>query len=183
MCCKRYHIIFSTSSLKFKCKACVEKEVIIILKITFWSRDQGGTYSFKETGAGMQNQITIILFKIWPTNSFSKAKSYSFHFHENYVTWPLRAKGLFWSWGNLVPRLSFLPFPPLERVGERHGKKMEPWNETETSIKWDQQGVVNTGLVLTSGKTITKCPTFCTTLVTATLPSLRLLGETWRTPE
>ena len=33
----------------------------------------------------MQNQITIILFKIWPTNSFSKAKSDSFHFHENYV--------------------------------------------------------------------------------------------------
>ena len=35
MCCKCYHIIFSTSSLKFKCKACVEKEVIIILKSHF----------------------------------------------------------------------------------------------------------------------------------------------------
>ena len=28
ICCKRYHIIFSTSSLKFKWKACVQREVI-----------------------------------------------------------------------------------------------------------------------------------------------------------
>ena len=28
MCCKRYHIIFSTFSLKFKCKICVRREVI-----------------------------------------------------------------------------------------------------------------------------------------------------------
>ena len=28
MCCKRYHIIFSTISLKFKCKISVQKEVI-----------------------------------------------------------------------------------------------------------------------------------------------------------
>ena len=28
MCCKRYHIIFSTFSLKFKCKLCVQKDVI-----------------------------------------------------------------------------------------------------------------------------------------------------------
>ena len=28
MCCKRYHIIFSTFSLKFKCKICVQREVI-----------------------------------------------------------------------------------------------------------------------------------------------------------
>ena len=28
MCCKRYHITFSTFSLKFKCKICVQKEVI-----------------------------------------------------------------------------------------------------------------------------------------------------------
>ena len=28
MCCKRYHIIFSTFSLKFKCKICIQKEVI-----------------------------------------------------------------------------------------------------------------------------------------------------------
>ena len=28
MCCERYHIIFSTLSLKFKCKICVQKEVI-----------------------------------------------------------------------------------------------------------------------------------------------------------
>ena len=28
MCCKCYHIIFSTFSSKFKCKICVQKEVI-----------------------------------------------------------------------------------------------------------------------------------------------------------
>ena len=28
MCCKHYHIIFSTFSLKFKCKICIQKEVI-----------------------------------------------------------------------------------------------------------------------------------------------------------
>ena len=39
--------------------------------------------------------------------SFSKAKSYSFHFHENYVTWPRSANGLLQlsnGWGNLFPR-------------------------------------------------------------------------------
>ena len=46
MCWKCYHIIFSTISLKFKCKISVEKEVIHSFKITFWSRDQLGTYSF-----------------------------------------------------------------------------------------------------------------------------------------
>ena len=66
----------------------------MILKITFWSRDQLRTYSFRENGAGLKNQITIILFKIWPTNRFSKAKSYNFHFNKNDVTWPLSANGL-----------------------------------------------------------------------------------------
>ena len=28
MCCKRYHFVFSTFSLKFRCKICVQKEVI-----------------------------------------------------------------------------------------------------------------------------------------------------------
>ena len=34
MCCKRYHIIFSTFSLKFKCKICVQREVIHNFKKT-----------------------------------------------------------------------------------------------------------------------------------------------------
>ena len=38
---------------------------------------------FKKMVAGLKNQITIILFKIWPTNRFSKAKSYNFHFQKN----------------------------------------------------------------------------------------------------
>ena len=37
------------------------------------------------------------MFKIWPTNGFSKAKSWNFHFHKNddIKTWPLSASGLF----------------------------------------------------------------------------------------
>ena len=31
---------------------------------------------------GFENQITNILFKIWPTDRFSKAKSYNFYFHK-----------------------------------------------------------------------------------------------------
>ena len=76
MCCKRYHIIFLTFSLKFKCKICVQKE------------------NGQENGAGLNNQITIILFTTWPINCFSKAKSYIFHFHKNDVTWPPSANGL-----------------------------------------------------------------------------------------
>ena len=41
------------------------REVIHYFKITFWSCYQLRTYSFfKENGAGLKNQITIILFKI-----------------------------------------------------------------------------------------------------------------------
>ena len=39
-------------------------------------------------------EITITLFKIWPTYRFSKAKSYDFHFLKNNVTWALSANGL-----------------------------------------------------------------------------------------
>ena len=35
-----------------------------MLKITFWSSNQQGTYSFQENAAGLKTQITITLFKI-----------------------------------------------------------------------------------------------------------------------
>ena len=47
---------------------------------------------------GFEKLITIMLFKIWPTNRFSKAKSYNFHFHKNNVTWPLSASSLWGTW-------------------------------------------------------------------------------------
>ena len=50
------------------------KKWFIVLKIIFWSRVQLWADSFLENGAGLKNQITIILFKIWPTNVFLKAK-------------------------------------------------------------------------------------------------------------
>ena len=40
--------------------------------------------------------MTIILFKIWPTNRFSKAKSCNFHFHKNDVTRLLVQMAYFW---------------------------------------------------------------------------------------
>ena len=50
--------------------------------------------NFKKMVRLWKNQMTNILFKIWPTNRFSKAKSYNFYFHNNDVTWPLNANGL-----------------------------------------------------------------------------------------
>ena len=66
-------------SLSAKIVLCPERGTV---KIRFWSRDQLRTYSFEENGAGFKNQITIILFKMWPTNRISKEKSYNFHFHK-----------------------------------------------------------------------------------------------------
>ena len=92
MCSKRHHIIVSKFSLKFKCKICVQKEVIH----NFKKSQFGHVTSYKLTHfrkMGLKNQITIILFKILPNNCFSKAKSYSFYFYKNNVTWPLSANG------------------------------------------------------------------------------------------
>ena len=86
MCYKSYHTIFSTFSLKFKCKICVQKEVIHNFKkkknriLVTWP-----STNLLILGAVLNNQITISLFKMWPNN----------HFHRNHVTWPLSANGLF----------------------------------------------------------------------------------------
>ena len=69
MCCKRYHIILSTFSLKFKCKIGVQKEVVHNFKnhiLVTWSAT-----NLPKMGAGLKNQLTVILFKIWTTNRFS----------------------------------------------------------------------------------------------------------------
>ena len=94
MCCKRYHIIFSTFPLNFKCKICVLKDVIPNFKNHILVTWPATNLLILRKWCGLKNQITILLFKIWPTNRFSKAKSYNFHFHKNDVTWPLSANGL-----------------------------------------------------------------------------------------
>ena len=94
MCCKLYHIIFSTFSLKFKCKISVQKEVIHNFKNHILVTWPATNLHILRKWCGFENQITIMLFKIWPTNRFSKAKSYNFYFHKNDVTWPLSANGL-----------------------------------------------------------------------------------------
>ena len=58
MCCKRYHIIFSTMSLKFKCKISLPKEVI---------------RSFKKSHFGHVTSYELTHFKkvvrVWKTKS------------------------------------------------------------------------------------------------------------------
>ena len=85
MCCKRYHIIFSTFPLNFKCKICVLKDVIPNFKNHIWVTWPAMNLLSLRKWCG---------FNIWPTNRFSKAKSHNFHFHKNDVTWPLSANGL-----------------------------------------------------------------------------------------
>ena len=73
-----FNIFLGSLSAKFVFR----KKWFVIFKITFWSRDQLQTYSFYDSGAGLKNQISIILFRIWPTNHFLKAKLYNFHLHK-----------------------------------------------------------------------------------------------------
>ena len=95
MCCKRYHIIFSTISLKLKCKTCVQKEGIRNFKdhiLVTWSfRD----LPILRKWCRFEKLNHYYLFKLWPTNRFSEAKSFNFHFYINDVTWSLSANGLF----------------------------------------------------------------------------------------
>ena len=94
MSCKRSHINFSTFSLKFKRKICVQKELIHHFKnqilVTWPTTD----LLILRKWCRFENKITIFLFKTWPTNRFWRKKSYNFHFHKNDVTWPLSASGL-----------------------------------------------------------------------------------------
>ena len=95
MCCKRYHIIFSTFSLEFKCEICVQKDVIHNyfknhILVTWLATD---LLILRKWCAGLKNQITLTLLKIWPANRFSMAKSYNFLFHKNDVMWHLSANG------------------------------------------------------------------------------------------
>ena len=96
MCCKHYHIICSTFPLNFKRRICVLKDVIPNFKnhiLVTWPATNLLILR-KSCGFEKPKSQSILLFKTWPTNRFSKAKSYNFHFHKNGVTWPLSANGL-----------------------------------------------------------------------------------------
>ena len=89
----------STFALKFKCKICAQKEVIRKFKNHILVTWPATNLLILRKWCGFEKPMTIVLFKIWPTNRFSKAKSYNFHFYKNDVTWPLSANGLlFWYW-------------------------------------------------------------------------------------
>ena len=94
MCCKLYHIIFSTFSLKFKCKICVQKEVIHNFTNHILVSWPAANLLILRKSSGFEKLNHRFLFKIWPTYRFSKEKSYNFDFHKNNVTWPLSANDL-----------------------------------------------------------------------------------------
>ena len=98
MCWKQYHIIFSTISLKSEGKISVQKEVIHCFKKSRF----GHVISYKLTHFKKMVRVWKTKSQIWPTNGFLKAKSSSFHFHKNDVTWPLSAKSLFDPLGHLT---------------------------------------------------------------------------------
>ena len=58
MCCKRYHIIFSTFPLNFKCKICVLKDVIPNFKNHIWV-----------TWPAMNLLILKKIVRVWKTKS------------------------------------------------------------------------------------------------------------------
>ena len=80
MCCKRYHIIFSTSSLKFKCKACVEKEVIIILKITFGHVTREELIHFKKMVRVCKTKLLLFCLRYDPLRVFRRQNHIAFIF-------------------------------------------------------------------------------------------------------
>ena len=61
MCCKHYYIIFSTFSLKFKCKICVQKEVI---------------HNFENNILVMWPAMDLLILRKW--RGFEKPKHYYF---------------------------------------------------------------------------------------------------------
>ena len=89
MCCKRYHTIFS-----FKNHILVMCPATNLPILGKWCGFEKPNHYY---------------FKIWPTNRFSKTKSYNFHFQKHDVTWPLSENGLLIA--NSFPRFS--PIRPV----------------------------------------------------------------------
>ena len=88
MCCKRYHVIFSTFSLNFKCKICVQEEVIHNFKKSHF--DHVTIYElryFKKMVRVWKAKSLLFCLRYDPLIVHSKAKSYNFQFHKNDVTW------------------------------------------------------------------------------------------------
>ena len=99
VCCKRYHITFSTF--------CAKKEVIHNFKNYILVTWLATNLLILRKWCGFEKPNHYILFKIWPTNRFSNAESYNFHFHKNDVTWPLSANDLLlWLYQILLANIS-----------------------------------------------------------------------------
>ena len=76
MYCKRYHIIFSTFSLEFKCEICVQKDMIHNFKNHILVKWLAMNLLFLRKWCRFEkpNHYYLALFKIWRTNRFFAGK-------------------------------------------------------------------------------------------------------------
>ena len=104
MLCKRYYIIFSTFSLKFKCKICIQKEVIHNCKKSYFGHvTSHEPIHFKKMERVWKTRSLLFCLRYDPLIVFRR-KNHNFDFHKNDVTWPLSANGLF---PVVTPRLGY----------------------------------------------------------------------------
>ena len=73
---------FQTFSLKFKCKICVQKEVIHNFKNHSLVTWPALNLLILRKWCGFEKPNHYYLVETWPANYFSKAKSYYFDFHK-----------------------------------------------------------------------------------------------------
>ena len=93
MCCKRYHIIFSTFSLKFKCKICVQKEVIHNFKNHILVTWPATNLIILRKWCGFEKTKSLLFcLRCDPLIVFRKKNHITFIFIEIDVTWPFSAK-------------------------------------------------------------------------------------------
>ena len=89
---KCYHIIFSTSSLKFKCKIGVQKEIIHNFKNHILVR---WLTHFKKVVRVWTTESLLFCLRYDPLIVFRRQNHITFiHFHKNDVKWPLNANDL-----------------------------------------------------------------------------------------
>ena len=84
----------TTSSFQHFSWICVQKEVIHNFKNHMLVTWPDTNLCILRKWCGFEKPNHYYFFKIWPTNWFSKVKSYNLYFHKNDVTLPLSANGL-----------------------------------------------------------------------------------------
>ena len=107
-CCKRYHITFSTFSLKFKCKICAQKEVINNFKKSHFRHVTSYKLThFKKMVWVWKTKSLLFCLRYDPLIVFRMQNHITFIFIKSDVTWPLSANGLLlWLYQILLANIS-----------------------------------------------------------------------------